>query len=188
MKGFYWIVCAIEVALLPIAAGLAYALGHPLLSDLRWNVTDFFLGIAASIPLCALFWWMMGSSLEPLARIRRLLVGSLTPLFGSWSLLQLAFVSVLAGISEEILFRSVIQGAASARFGPEIGLALASVLFGAVHLVTRAYGVIAALIGVYLGLLWLAGGNLLIPIVTHAAYDFVALVYLLRIWNPRAAG
>ena len=32
----------------------------------------------------------------------------------------------------------------------------------------------------YLGWLWLASDNLLVPIVTHAAYDFAALVYLLR--------
>ena len=57
-------------------------------------------------------------------------------------------------------------------------------LFGAVHLITGTYGIIAAAIGLYLGLLWVASGNLLVPIVTHAAYDFVALVYLLRVWSP----
>lgn len=172
--------------MLLIAAGLAYAFRQPLLSDLRWSLTDFFIGIAATLPLCALFWWMMGSSWQPLAQIRRLLIGSLTPLFASWTIPQLAFLSALAGIGEEVLFRSVIQGSASTHFGPAVGLTVASILFGAVHLVTRAYGIIAGLIGVYLGVLWMAGGNLLIPIVTHAAYDFVALVYLLRIWSPRS--
>lgn len=186
MKGFFWIVCAIEAALLLIAAGLAYAFRQPLFSDLHWSFTDFFIGIAATLPLCALFWWMMGSSLQPLARIRRLLIGGLTPLFASWTIPQLAFLSALAGISEEVLFRSVIQGSSSTYFGPVIGLTVASILFGAVHLVTRAYGMIAGLIGVYLGVLWMAGDNLLIPIVTHAAYDFVALVYLLRFWRPRS--
>lgn len=48
------------------------------------------------------------------------------------------------------------------------------------HLVTKTYAVIATLIGAYLGVIWLAAGNLLAPITAHAVYDFVALVYFLR--------
>ena len=43
--------------------------------------------------------------------------------------------------------------------------------------------IIAALIGAYLGLLWIWTGNLLTPMVTHAVYDFVALVYFLRVYR-----
>jgi membrane protease YdiL (CAAX protease family) len=43
--------------------------------------------------------------------------------------------------------------------------------------------VLAALIGLYLGWLWLAWGNLLLPIITHGSYDFLALWYLLRARN-----
>jgi len=32
-----------------------------------------------------------------------------------------------------------------------------------------------------LGLLWSFTGNLLTPIVTHAVYDFAALIYFLRV-------
>ena len=48
------------------------------------------------------------------------------------------------------------------------------------NLITPTYGVLAALIGVYLGWVWLASGNLLAPVVAHALYDFVALVVLVR--------
>ena len=44
---------------------------------------------------------------------------------------------------------------------------------------------IAGLIGLYLGWLWMATGNLLVPIVTHTVYDFVVLVYLVKIRTPR---
>ena len=40
---------------------------------------------------------------------------------------------------------------------------------------------LAGLIGLYLGWLWLAVGNLLVPIVVHALYDFVALMYLVKV-------
>ena len=179
--------CAVEAALLLVAAAVAYAFGQPLLSDLHWSETDFLLGLGASVPLYALFWWIMRSSQKSLARIRRLLVGRLRSLFAPWSLLQLGFLSTLAGLSEEVLFRSVIQGTFTTFFGSAIGLAAASILFGCAHLITGAYGIIAGAIGMYLGLLWLAGDNLLIPIVTHATYDFAALVYLLRVWSPSAS-
>ena len=36
------------------------------------------------------------------------------------------------------------------------------------------------MLGAYLGLVWIASGNLLTVIVAHAVYDFVALIVLTR--------
>ncbi len=181
---FFWVGCAVESALLIVALVLAWLFAQPLFSDLHWSLNDLFLGLAASAPLFALFWWMLRSALSPLARIRRLLVAGLRPYFVEWSWVQLASISILAGICEEVLFRSVIQGTISTNSGPLIALIVASALFGLAHMVTLAYAIIAAGIGAYLGVLWLLGGNLLIPITAHAAYDFIALVYFLRLWEP----
>jgi membrane protease YdiL (CAAX protease family) len=52
-------------------------------------------------------------------------------------------------------------------------------VFGLAHPISTTYAVLASLIGIYLGFLFVATDNLLVPIVTHAAYDFLALVYLL---------
>ena len=106
---------------------------------------------------------------------------SLRPLFGNWSIVQLAIISLCAGISEEAFFRGAIQGSLADRFGLVMALVLASMAFGAAHLITWTYAIIAAFIGAYLGLLWIWTGNLLTPMITHAAYDFVALVYFLRV-------
>jgi hypothetical protein len=184
----FWPACAVEAALLIIALALAYLFGQPWLSNLHWSATDLLLGLAASVPLFLLFRWMLGSSLAPFVRIRELLVAGLRPIFAPWSLAQLGFISLSAGICEEVLFRSVIQGTLSAMAGPLVALIIASMLFGAAHLITVAYGIIAAAIGAYLGVLWLLGGNLLIPIAAHAAYDFIALVYFLRFWEPESSG
>jgi membrane protease YdiL (CAAX protease family) len=53
-------------------------------------------------------------------------------------------------------------------------------LFGLAHPMSTTYVVLATVVGVYLGGLLLVTDNLLAPIVAHAAYDFVALVYLVR--------
>lgn len=183
MKRFFWVACTIQAALLPVSAALALLLEQPVLADLHWSVADLALGVAGSVPLCLLFWWMLRSSFTPFTRVRRLLVDTLRPLFAPWSLVQLGTISLLAGIGEEVLFRSVIQGALSTYAGPTVALVVASVLFGCVHFVSVGYAIFATAIGIYLGLLWIMGGNLLIPIVTHAAYDFIALVYFLRVWH-----
>jgi membrane protease YdiL (CAAX protease family) len=84
-----------------------------------------------------------------------------------------------------MLFRGVIQNALSSLFppdvGPLIGLVGASLLFGVLHWLTLTYAILATLIGLYLGGAWMATGNLLVPALVHAAYDFWALVYLVKI-------
>ena len=85
-----------------------------------------------------------------------------------------------AGVGEEVLFRGFLQGALGQWLGTGPGLVLASVVFGAAHPVTPAYVLIASVIGVYLGGLWLVSGNLLVPMLAHGLYDFVALLMLLR--------
>jgi membrane protease YdiL (CAAX protease family) len=98
------------------------------------------------------------------------------PLFAPCTLLDLALLSLLAGFGEEVLFRGLIQGALTAWWGPGPALAAASLLFGLCHAVNGAYAVLATVMGGYLGWLFLASENLLVVIVAHALYDFIALI------------
>jgi hypothetical protein len=92
---------------------------------------------------------------------------------------SVALVSVLAGLGEELLFRGVIQGWLEGWIGAWPALLFASVLFGAAHAVSLAYGILAAVIGLYLGWLYQHTGNLAIPMIVHALYDWVAIRYYL---------
>jgi membrane protease YdiL (CAAX protease family) len=51
--------------------------------------------------------------------------------------------------------------------------------------VTPLYAVLAALVGFYLGLSLDYGGerNLLIPVIIHGFYDFLAFVALMRVYR-----
>lgn len=91
-------------------------------------------------------------------------------LFGHASLSDIFFISLLAGVSEEFLFRGVIQA--------KLGIFFASVLFGLLHCITPVYAVLAMLMGFYLGLFFLISESLLVPVVVHAVYDLGALIYL----------
>ena len=124
----------------------------------------------------------------------------LVPLFHQFSVWQLFWVALLAGVGEELFFRVFVQGGLAIFFtylnvpaASLTALFLASALFGVMHPITRTYAVLCMLAGLYLGAIWLWTGNLLVPILIHAIYDFFALCYLLRksprnpILNPDSA-
>jgi len=182
-SGLSWflLACAAEGSLGLIAVALGYALHQSPLARWHWRVEDAGIGLAAALPPLLFFLSLWKFDVAALRDIRLVLERNVRPLFSSWSIFQLAAISVLAGVGEELLFRGLIQEKLSAVIGPLPALAVASLLFGCVHPITWNYAWVTALIGVYLGGLMMATGNLLCPVVTHAAYDFLALVYFLRI-------
>jgi membrane protease YdiL (CAAX protease family) len=113
-------------------------------------------------------------------RLVDLVVKQLGPLLASRSAAELALIATLAGAAEEILFRGVIQMELTGLLTGAGGVLVASVAFGLAHFVTPTYAVLAAVAGLYLGTLYLLQGNLLVPILAHTLYDFVALLYLVR--------
>jgi hypothetical protein len=107
-----------------------------------------------------------------------------TPLFRNAGVVHLLVISLAAGVGEELLFRGYAQaglaGLLVPPFGPWAALLLASLLFGVCHWISSAYAVVATGMGLLLGGLLMATGSLLAPIVAHALYDFLALLYLTR--------
>lgn len=178
---WFWLGCSFQAGLGALGAGLLWIQGRPLEQLLNVELRWFLLGLGAALPLLMFFHRVMTSRGGPFWPIRRVLEEKMRPVMAGWSISQLACISLLAGVGEELLFRGAIQGWASARWGEAAGLALASGLFGAAHSVNRTYAITAAVVGVYLGTLFQVSGGLLSPILTHALYDFLALVWFLRI-------
>jgi uncharacterized protein len=171
---------AFEAGLAVLAWGIGWLVGVSPVQRLRMDLKNAAVGVAATGPLLLLFFWSLRSRLRSFLRIRAFFAEVVLPLFGACSILELALISIAAGVGEELLFRGLIQALAVHWLGPAAGLAVASVLFGLLHPITPGYVVLAGLMGAYLGLLALVTDNLLAAIVTHALYDFLALVYLLR--------
>ena len=99
----------------------------------------------------------------------------LLPLFRHAGPVSLGAISLMAGVGEELLFRGVIQAGLSGPLGPIAALLLASLLFALAHAVTIGYFGVTFLIGLYLGWLYQATGNLLVPILVHFFYDWLVL-------------
>ncbi len=184
MKHFALTAAVFEGSLMLVAIALGWLLATPPLRTFHFDLRDAALGLAAALPMLALFWMCLRCSWRPFKEIAKILDDAIVPLFHDCRPVELAIIAVLAGVGEEMLFRGVIQAAVMQTFaGPAgmwLGLLTAAVLFGLLHPITPTYAILAGAIGLYLGWLWLACGNLLTPITAHGAYDFVALVYLVR--------
>ena len=154
------------------------------LAAIAWNERGLAEGIAATAPLLLGLWWCRRTSVGPVARLVAFVDTHVAPIFAGMHVAQLALVALMAGVGEELLFRGVLQPALATRVTEWPAVIMVGVLFGVVHWLTAAYAVLAGLVGVYLGAVFLASGNLLVPIVTHTLYDLVALIALTRVKPP----
>ncbi len=184
-KHFALVAAIFEGSLAVVAVGLGRWLGHSPLATHSFSSTAILLGLAGTLPPLGLFWLCLKCPLPPFQRIARIFEETLVPLFAHCSLMELAVIAALAGLGEEMLFRGVVQAGVADKiggpFGIYAGLLAAAALFGLMHPITPAYAVLAGLIGLYLGWIWLLCGNLLTPITIHGVYDFLALAYLVKV-------
>ncbi len=184
LRDWFLMGCIVEGGLGGVALALGWFFDFSPFENLSWNFTDLLLGIFVTTPMLGLFWLTLHSKSGPLSEIRLFSENYLRPLFESWSVWKLAVLSILAGIGEELLFRGFIQGILDGTTDTFLAVAFSGLLFGCFHMVTPVYAIVTACIGWYLGWLWIWSGNLLVPIVAHAAYDFIALVYFLKFHPP----
>ncbi len=173
-----------EGSLAVLAVALGWLLDRSPLATFRLSFLDLGWGVFATLPPLGLLWLCMKAPWKPFTRIIQVLDETLIPLFRQCRLFELAVISLLAGLGEEMLFRSIVQGWIADKmgepYGVGLGLAISAAIFGLLHSITPTYALLATGIGLYFGAIWLATGNLLVPITSHALYDFLALAYWLK--------
>jgi membrane protease YdiL (CAAX protease family) len=150
------------------------------LERLRFTLEGLALGVAATLPMLLGLAWTLTTRWPPARQLVDFVVKQLGPVLVGRPAVQLAVLAGLAGLGEEVLFRGVAQ-AGLERVLPDVwALIVASIIFGLAHFASHTYAVLAGLVGLYLGTLFLLFESLLIPIVAHSLYDFVALVCLVQ--------
>eukprot|EP01041_Mallomonas_annulata_P008239 gene8239-16942_t len=87
-------------------------------------------------------------------------------------------LGLAAGVSEELIFRGLMQTELSQRFGDSVGIGAVSVLFGFLHAATPLYALLTGLAGVYLAFLYKLLDNLAVPMIAHTLYDALAITYM----------
>jgi membrane protease YdiL (CAAX protease family) len=172
---------AFEGAFALAALGLGWLMSRDPLSTLEWTWSAAGWGVLAALPLLPAMVWCSRSPWGPCRAITQIVRQLLVPYFSRCTLLDFGLVSLAAGIGEELLFRGVVQAMLADWSNRWLALVVASLLFGVAHFITPGYVVFATVFGLYLGGLWIWQENLLAPIVAHAVYDFLALIYLIYI-------
>ncbi|MDA7979377.1 MAG: CPBP family intramembrane metalloprotease [Pirellulales bacterium] len=179
------VAAAFEGGLAVLAWFLGWVFGYPPADTIRWRLADVGYGLLWTLPLIPPMLLMARSRWRPFVRIQQIVSAIIVPLFSGCSIFQLALISLLAGLGEEALFRGFIQNSLAQEGNAWGAIVVASILFGLAHMITPAYALLATLIGVYLGWLMQFHDNLIVSVTVHAAYDFVALVYLIQL-SPRS--
>ncbi len=153
-----------------VIAKLWLYFGQVSMLPVRFTPTDFLLslivglGITGASAIIYRIWPAYSRS----ANLYLKLV--LTPLL--W--VDLIWLGLLPGLSEELLFRGVVLSAVGLN---PLGLVISSVLFGVLHFSGSQqwpYVIWASIVGLILGYSAIATGNLLIPIVAHIFTNLIS--------------
>jgi hypothetical protein len=173
-----------EGSLVAVAFFLGWLVDLNPTASLQWSVRAFVWGVGGAVPMFLLFLVAHYFAVGPFRSVKRFLVDTLGPSLDACHWYDLILLSLLAGVTEELLFRGVLQPWLE-QWGTAFGLTVSNLLFGLAHAITPLYAVLAGLSGAYLGWLFDASGdrNLLTPIVTHTVYDYLAFVVVLRTYR-----
>ena len=186
-RGLFLVGFFFELGLVVIAALLGYwSLGTPFPFRFVLDLRGSLWGLVATVPLLILAFVLtskVGDRLPFLRRIEAKLKEFLSGGVCGMTAQEVVLLAAAAGVGEEILFRGVVQ-----TLFERWGLLGASLIFGLLHAITPAYFVLAALLGLYLGWLYDATGNLLAPMLVHWLYDAAALLLLRRKWRAEEEG
>lgn len=181
-ENFFKTACYFESALILVAIVLGWIAGINPFEFIIFNETAVINGIMGTLPLCIIFLALNQVTAESLHKIRQVLQNTLGPSLVKHHWTDLFVLAAIAGISEEILFRGVIQPWLENSWGLMAGLLISSLIFGLIHAVTFLYFVMATAVSIYLGLYldYDNTRNLLTPIIIHGLYDFFAFFIIVR--------
>jgi len=176
-----------ELGLLIIAYLIGWLLGIDPLENLHPTINVPVMGLAGTIPLLLFFELCYRLPFGKLHDIKRFLVDHMGPVLNSCHWTDLLYLGTLAGITEEVLFRGVLQPLLESHLGWVAGMVISNLFFALAHFITPLYAILAGLTGLYLGWTMDFGGerNLLTPIFIHALYDFLAFLAVARSYRAK---
>jgi membrane protease YdiL (CAAX protease family) len=184
-QNFFKVACYFEGSLIVVAIVLGWIADIDPFANIIFSETAVFYGIIGTIPLFIFFVVLYQVKIDAFQQVKRTLLETLAPSMHRYHWTDLFILGAIAGITEEILFRGVIQPWMESSWGMTSGLIASSIIFGMVHAVTPLYALLATLVGIYLGLAMDWGGqrNLLNPIIIHGLYDFLAFLAIVRTYR-----
>ena len=187
LENFFKTACYFEGSLIFVAVVLGWIADINPFEHMHFSENAVMYGLFGTLPLFLLFLAMEHMPFPSVQTIRKVLIDTMAPGLHRNHWADLFILAVIAGVSEEVLFRGVIQPWMENLWGMSVGLIASNILFGLVHAITPLYAVLATCVGIYLGLFLDYGGerNLLTPIVIHSVYDFLAFLAIMKTYRAK---
>ena len=184
---FLWLATLFEGSLGATAFMAGAASDIDPLQNLQADLRDVVWGFLGTLPLYVAF--LQTQRFERLREVRELLTDKLGGILAACRWHELLYVGLLAGVTEELLFRGFLQPWLEEHWGWLGGLLFSNLVFALVHWITPMYGLLAGICGLYLGLMLDVSGerNLIIPILIHSLYDFLAFMVVAGAWRSQLA-
>lgn len=104
----------------------------------------------------------------------------ITGLFSGYSWWQIVAIAALAGVGEELLFRGFLQNFMADYMSIALAILGSSIIFGLLHYLSHAYFISTVLMSIVFGMGYYYSGSLLMVIVWHGVYDFIALGAIIK--------
>ena len=170
---------------LPSALGiLILGLGLSLLRPFEHSVESFAwlvipYGVVFGAALYLLGYCVSCSPWTKTKAIHGLLM-TLNQLFRNFSWTHIIIVSILAGVGEELLIRGVLQSFLVDSVGAFWGVTVASLVFGLLHFMTKAYVLLTFGLGLLFGLAFHYSGNIILVMIDHTVYDIIAFAMIVK--------
>ncbi len=180
MSRFFLPAVLFEGSLVVAAALSGWLVGLDPWVSWSWGIRAWVWGVIGVLPPLGMLRWVMRSGWGPVREMRERMEPILRGVFAGWRWWELVVLSAVAGLGEEVMFRGVVQAWLEVQLGWWWALVVASILFGFMHPITRLYVTLAAVMGVWFGLVWLWAGSLWAPVLAHGLYDAIALVVCVR--------
>jgi membrane protease YdiL (CAAX protease family) len=172
----FWLLMAGGTASLGLLA-LSLRGPFPLREGLRQG--DFALGLGSAAALYAVF-WVGDAAIRALVPAAARQVGSVYGVAAQapWPLIALLLVAVI-GPGEELFWRGLVLAGLRERLPAWTAVAVAAVLYAAVHVVSRnPMLVLAALVGgLWWGGMYVRVGRIAPVIVSHVLWDLAVLLF-----------
>ncbi|MCA8988493.1 MAG: CPBP family intramembrane metalloprotease [Planctomycetaceae bacterium] len=171
-----------EFSLLIVAFGLGWIFSVSPTEYADWNIRAIGYGLLSAVPLFFIFLGIEQLPLPSVQKVQQTVLNTLGRYLAECSHAELAMLAILAGVGEEVLFRGFMMVWLESFLNYEWSWVISSMAFGIVHAVTWTYAIFASLAGLYFGWLFDATGerNLLAPIASHAFYDYLAFLVIVR--------
>jgi uncharacterized protein len=184
---FLRLAAVFEGGLVFVALGLGLVFRINPFAEFRVEIPAVILGIAAALLPFALLVVSDRFRFSALERMKRIVLQLLGPSLAACRWYELVLVAALAGFGEELVFRGVLQRLLERWLdfggsGHIAGLIASNVIFGLLHFLTPTYALLAGLMGVYFGVLLDSTNppSLVVPMVAHGLYDYLAFLLLRR--------